>query len=137
MGRRQEIMSDILDTRFEGKEIELKANLAKLGDDINIMAKDPSLRRLHIGVGWDLNAFDTDAMDLDVSIFLLGKDEKTRVDEDFIFYNNMQALNGGVKHSGDSRTGAGDGDDESVVIDLQSLPFEVTKAVCVLSIYRG
>lgn len=130
-------MGDILDTRFEGKEIELTGNRVKVGDNINLTAKDPGLRRLHVGVGWDLNAFDTDAMDLDVSLFLLNKDGKTREDTDFVFYNNMETLNGAIKHNGDSRTGAGDGDDESIVIDLHGVPFDVTKLMFVLSVYRG
>jgi tellurium resistance protein TerD len=130
-------MDDILDTRFEGKEVELQKNLVKVGDDINIMAKDVGLRRVHVGMGWDLNTFDADAPDVDVCVFLLGKDGKTRVNEDFVFYNNLQTLGGAVKHTGDSRTGAGEGDDESIVVDLQGVPFEVIKLVFVISIYRG
>src|SRR5690349_11201078 len=104
-------MVDILDTRFEGKEIELSDGRVSLGDDINLTAKDPSLNKLVIGVGWDLNAFNADALDLDFSLFMLNKDGVTRADEDFVFYNQPVCLDGGIKHGGDSRTGAGDGDD--------------------------
>ncbi len=131
------MVDDILDTRFEGKKVELKDNLVRLGDDINILAKDPALHIVHVGMGWDLNSFDADAIDLDVSVFLLGKDGKTRVDEDFVFYNNPETKDGGAKHGGDSRTGAGDGDDESIVIDLHKISFDVTRLVFVISIYRG
>ncbi len=131
------MVDDILDTRFEGKEIELKGNFVSVGDDINLAAKDPGLHMLHVGVGWDLNAFDADAIDLDVSCFLLGRDGKTRMDEDFVFYNNTKDFSGGVKHGGDSRTGAGDGDDEFITIDLHAVSFDVEKLIFVLSIYRG
>lgn len=130
-------MSDILDTSYEGRDIQINANLADVGDDINILSKEPGLRMVHAGVGWDENAFDTSAIDLDFCVFLLGKDEKTRVDEDFVFYNNPEVFNGGVKHNGDSRTGAGDGDDESFSIDLQSVPFDIFRIVFVIGIYRG
>lgn len=130
-------MADILDTQFEGKEVELSDNRVKLGDDINLTAMDPSLHKLLVGVGWDLKSFNTDAMDLDVSLFLLGKDGLTRVDEDFVFYNQPKVLDGGIKHGGDSRDGAGDGDDETISIDLHSVPFDVMQLVFVLSIYKG
>ena len=57
------------------------------------------------------------------------------MDEDFVFYNNLKSLEGSVEHMGDNRTGAGDGDDENVLIDLMSLPFEVYRIAFVISIY--
>lgn len=130
-------MSDILDTRFEGKEVEISDNRVAAGINVNLTAKDPTLKKITVGVGWDMNAFEADALDLDVSLFMLGIDGKTRIDEDFIFYNNPAAFNDGVKHGGDSRTGAGDGDDETIAIDLQSIPFDIVKLSFVISIYRG
>ena len=130
-------MDDILDTRFEGQEVEVDENKIALGDDVNLTAKDPSMHNIIIGMGWDSNAFDSEALDLDLSLFLLGKDGKTRVDEDFVFYNNPETLDGAVKHKGDSRTGAGEGDDESIIIDLQAVPFDVVQMVFAVSIYRG
>lgn len=130
-------MADILDTKFEGKDVELSDGRAKVGDDINLTAKDPTLQKLIVGVGWDLNVFNADALDLDVSVFLLNKDEVTRVDEDFVFYNQPSTPEGGVRHGGDSRTGAGDGDDEVIYVDLHNVPFDVLKLVFTLTIYRG
>lgn len=130
-------MGDILDTRFENKKVELIENIAKVGDDLNVTAKDPIMKKLLVGVGWDLNTFDSDPLDLDLSAFLIGRDDKTRVDEDFVFYNQPEVLGGAVKHAGDSRTGAGDGDDEVMIIDLHGVPFDVMKIAFVLSIYRG
>jgi tellurium resistance protein TerD len=130
-------MDDIFDTRYAGKDVELDDNRAVIGDDINLTAKDPILKSVMIGVGWDINTFDADVLDLDVSIFLLDKNNMTRIDEDFIFYNNMQGCEGAVKHNGDSRTGAGDGDDETITINLHGVPFDVMKILFCLSIYKG
>ncbi len=130
-------MADILDTTFEGKEVELTDNKVKVGDDVNLMEKDPSVSKLLVGIGWDLNAFNADSLDLDVSLFMLGKDEKTRMDEDFIFYNQPEGADGGIKHGGDSRSGAGDGDDEVITINLHNVSFEVMKLVFAITIYKG
>lgn len=125
---------------FDGdpdKGVEIDDGRVSAGDDINITEKDPTMHNLHFGCGWDMNAFDDDPMDLDVSLFLLDKDDQTRIDEDFVFYNNLMVLNGAIKHHGDSRTGAGDGDDESISVDLHGIPFEVVRIVIFLSIYQG
>ena len=87
----------------------------KRGEKTNLSRADPSLRRLMVGIGWDVAGFDSDAPDLDVSVFLVDKNDKTRVDEDFIFYNNMKTPDGSIEHLGDNRTGAGDGDDEKLL----------------------
>lgn len=130
-------MDDILDTTYEGKDVALNDNTVKIGDDINITALDPVMHKVLVGVGWDLNAFNADAMDLDISIIMLDKNNLTRMDEDFVFYNQPEAFEGGVKHTGDSRTGAGDGDDESIFIDLHKVPFDIIRILFVLSIYKG
>ncbi|MCB1532761.1 MAG: TerD family protein [Alphaproteobacteria bacterium] len=130
-------MADIFDTRFKDKEIELSNNRAVVGDDVNLTAKDETLKKILIGAGWDINAFDADALDLDISVLLLNKDNTTREDQEFVFYNNTEAYGGAVTHNGDSRTGAGDGDDESISVDLQGVPFDVVKFLLVISIYKG
>ncbi|NQZ13513.1 MAG: TerD family protein [Alphaproteobacteria bacterium] len=127
--------SEELDDEALFATAEEPINRVKRGDEINITAKDPTIRNIDIGVGWDLKAFDTNPLDLDTSVFLLDKNDQTRVDEDFIFYNCMMGAEGAVKHHGDNRTGAGNGDDEKVSIELNTLPYDVTKIVFVLSIY--
>lgn len=109
----------------------------KRGEEVDLYAQDPTMRDVTLAFGWDLKAFEGEAPDLDVSLFLLDKDNKTRVDEDFVFYNNMATLDGAVHHRGDSRTGAGDGDDEIIFVNLNELPFDIVKIVCVISIYDG
>jgi tellurium resistance protein TerD len=107
----------------------------KRGEEINITKLDPTIRDITVGIGWDLKRFEGDPVDVDACVFLLDKNNKTVVDEDFVFYGNLIARDGAVKHLGDSRTGAGDGDDEKIIIDLMALPFEVVRIVFTLSIY--
>ncbi|PCJ97883.1 MAG: chemical-damaging agent resistance protein C [Zetaproteobacteria bacterium] len=131
-------MVDIFDSSFDSDvDIEISDNIITKGDEVNLTAKDPTMSKILVGIGWDLKQFDVDTLDLDVSCFLLNKDEKTRVDNDFVFYNNLEASDGAVTHNGDNRTGAGDGDDESITIDLNGIPFEVVKVMFVLSIHKG
>ncbi len=109
--------------------------LLKRGEQVNLTRIDPTLKMVTIGMGWDVVGFDSEAPDLDASLFLLDKNDKTRVDEDFVFYNNPNGCNGAIEHLGDNRTGAGDGDDEVITIDLMALPFDVMKIAFVVSIY--
>jgi tellurium resistance protein TerD len=130
--------NDILDIPLPGEiKIEVPQNKLVKGEDVNITAKDPTMKNVMVGVGWDLLITEANPLDLDISCFLLNRDDKTRVDSDFVFYNNMEGCNGAVVHDGDSRTGAGDGDNETISISLNDLPFDVVRIVFVISIYRG
>lgn len=86
-----------------------------------------------VGLGWDTNRYDGGYdFDLDASAFLLGENGKLMRDEDFIFYNNLESRNKAVVHTGDNRTGDGDGDDEVIYIDFTKIPSDVKKiAICV------
>ncbi|MBK8803257.1 MAG: TerD family protein [Fibrobacteres bacterium] len=102
------------------------------GGNVNLNKEAPGLKRIHLGLGWDVRASDGAAFDLDASAFLLTATGKVRGDHDFIFYNQPKSAEGAVEHQGDNRTGAGDGDDEVVIIDLAKVPADVDKvAVCV------
>lgn len=129
--------NDIFDSNVGSGEIELDGNFIEPGEDVNLTSKDPTLHTILIGAGWDLNAFNADALDLDLSLFLLNNSKQTRVDADFIFYNQPDAFEGAIKHNGDSRTGAGDGDDESITVDLRGVPFEIMHIAVVISVYKG
>ena len=130
-------MKDVLDTSLEGKDVEIKDSRIEEGADINLIEKDPTLSKIVIATGWETNSFSTDTMDLDISLFLLDKTGKTRMDSDFIFYNQPEALDGGIVHAGDNRIGIGEGDDEAISIDLQSIPFDILQIPIMLSIYKG
>lgn len=112
-----------------------KVNRIEIGEELYLMEMDPTLKEVTIGLGWDLRAVGEGGLDLDASLFLLNKDDMTRVDEDFIFYNNPINPEGTVRHKGDNRTGAGDGDDETIDINLATLSYEIIKIVFVVSIY--
>jgi len=102
------------------------------GGNVNLSKEAPGLSKLTVGLGWDVRQTDGAAFDIDSSAFLLKVDGKVRNDMDFIFYNNLKSTDGSVGHSGDNRTGDGDGDDETVNIDLSRVPAEVERiAICV------
>lgn len=128
---------DFFNTQHEGGNVEVDDNFVRIGDDVNLLEYDPTLKLVQIGSGWDINAFDADVIDADMSLILLDKNGKTRMDEDFVFYNNLEGCEGAVRHLGDSRTGAGDGDDEIALVNLHGVPFDVMKIILVLSIYKG
>jgi tellurium resistance protein TerD len=106
------------------------------GQKVDLTKTNPGLSKIIVGLGWDANKFDTGAaFDLDASVFLLNESGKTRSEKDFVFYNNSEGENGSVVHSGDNLTGAGDGDDEQVKIDLQSVPQDVAKIAFTITIH--
>ena len=102
------------------------------GGNVSLSKEAPGLTGIVVGLGWDPRATDGQAFDLDGSVFLLSSSGKVRGDSDFIFYNNKLSSDGSVEHAGDNTTGAGEGDDETVKIDLSKVPADVDKiAVCV------
>lgn len=112
-------------------------NLVNKGDYFDIRRKIPELKEIVIGAGWDHKMFEENPVDVDLSCFLINRDEQTREDEDFVFYNNDKACSGAVRYMGDSRNGAGDGDDESIIVDLNALPFDIMKITVTLTIYEA
>ena len=105
------------------------------GGNVSLAKVDPSPKNVKIGLGWDTRSTDGQDFDLDASAFLLTDTGKVRGDADFIFYNNLRSSDGSVTHTGDNRTGEGEGDDESLVIELNKVPAEVTKVVFVVTIH--
>lgn len=104
----------------------MSVSLSK-GGNVSLSKTDPSLTRVRVGLGWDTRATDGQDFDLDASAFLLTDTGKVRADSDFIFYNNLQSTDGSVVHTGDNRTGEGDGDDESLIVELKKIAADVTK----------
>ena len=105
------------------------------GGNVNLSKEAPGLVNLKVGLGWDTRATDGAAFDLDGCVFLLNQAGKVRSDTDFIFYNNLKSTDGSVEHSGDNRTGQGDGDDETVSIDLSKVPADVDRIVMAVTIH--
>ena len=102
------------------------------GGNVNLSKEAPGMKKMLVGLGWNIRATDGDAFDLDGSVFLLNAGGKVRSDADFVFYNQAKSSDGSVVHSGDNRTGEGEGDDESITVELDKVPADVDKiAVCV------
>lgn len=80
-------------------------NLSK-GQKVDLTKGNPGLKNIMVGLGWDVNAFDTGAdFDLDAAAFMLGSNGKCPTDKEFIFYGNLEHPSASVKHMGDNRTG--------------------------------
>jgi tellurium resistance protein TerD len=107
------------------------------GGNVNLSKEAPGLAKLQIGLGWDVRATDGAAFDLDGVVFLLSATGKVRSDGDFVFYNNVRGADGAVVHSGDNLTGAGDGDDETVTIDLTKVPADVERIAVAVTIHEA
>jgi len=105
------------------------------GGNVSLSKTDPSLKNVIVGLGWDARPTDGADFDLDASAFMVKEDGKVRSDSDFIFYNQTKSTCGSVEHTGDNRTGAGDGDDEAVVVLLDKVPGDVQKIVFCVTIH--
>ncbi|MBF0468255.1 MAG: TerD family protein [Desulfamplus sp.] len=110
------------------------------GGRISLSKEAPGLSKIYIGLGWDCRTTDGAAFDLDSSVFLLNASGKVRNDSDFIFYGNLKGIDGAVEHMGDNLTGAGEGDDEVIKVNLASLDAnasDVEKLAVVVTIHEA
>lgn len=105
------------------------------GGNLSLSKTDPNLKKALIGLGWDERTTDGSDFDLDASAFLLNDSGKVRGDQDFIFYNQLKSSDGSVEHTGDNRTGEGDGDDEVLKVSLDTVPADVTKIAFTVTIH--
>jgi tellurium resistance protein TerD len=106
------------------------------GQRIDLTKTNPGLSKVIIGLGWDTNRYNGGHdFDLDACAFLLHADGKAKGIEDFVFYNNLVAGNGSVEHTGDNRTGAGDGDDEQIKVDLSLVPGHIHRIGITVTIH--
>ncbi len=99
------------------------------GGNVSLSKEAPGLTDIVVGLGWDVRATDGTDFDLDGSVFLVTADGRVRSDADFIFYNNLASADGSVQHTGDNRTGEGEGDDEQIKVNLPGVPADVDKIV--------
>lgn len=107
-----------------------KVSLAKVAADAGIQG---GLTKVIVGLGWDLNRYDGGAQfDLDASAFMCGASGKVNDETGFIFYGNK--VGAGIEHTGDNRTGEGDGDDEQIKVDLTAIPANVDKVAFTVTI---
>ncbi len=102
------------------------------GGNVSLSRAAPGLKRILLGLGWDARSTAGTDFDLDATAFMLGENGKVRREEDFIYYRQLISVCGSVEHTGDNRSGSGNGDDEAIQIDLEKVPELVKRiAICV------
>jgi len=115
----------------------MSINLNK-GGRFNLSKEVPNLKKIQMGLGWDVNRSDTGSQfDLDGSVFLVGSNGKTTLESNFVFYNNLQSSDGSVTHTGDNRTGDGSGDDEQILVDLSRISADIKEIIFVVTIHEA
>ncbi|MDJ0661976.1 MAG: TerD family protein [Crocosphaera sp.] len=110
------------------------------GQRISLEKASPGLKAAFVGLGWDVKKVDTgNDYDLDVSVFLLGENEKLMSDNHLVFYNNLKSPDPhhSVEHMGDNLTGEGEGDDEVVLVNFTKVPDDIKKLVFVVTIHEA
>lgn len=108
-------------------------NLQK-GGSFNLTKEEPGLTKIMIGLGWEQTS---QSVDLDASVFLLNSNGKLISDEYFVFYNNLKSPDGAIQHTGDNRTGKGDGDDEMILANLDLVNPVVTNILVVVTVHEA
>ena len=116
------------------------SNLQK-GQKIDLVKKDGnSLRKIMVGLGWDAATYGAQDIDCDAAVFLCGDDGKL-IDPDLhkscVSFHHLRLQNNAIVHNGDNRTGAGDGDDETIDVDLDAMPANIVKLAFTVNIYKG
>lgn len=114
----------------------MSVSLAK-GGNVSLSKQSANLTSITVGLGWDQRTTTGADYDLDASALLCGQDRKVLSDQHFVFYNNLKSPDGAVEHTGDNLTGEGDGDDESLNIDLVALDQRVTNIYFPVSIHEA
>lgn len=115
----------------------MPVNLKK-GQKVSLTKGNPGLSKVVVGLGWDVNAFDTGGdFDLDAAAFLLTDTGKVSGSGDFVYYGNLTHSSGSVAHLGDNLTGVGEGDDEQIKVDLSKVPDNITKIAFTVTIYEA
>ena len=105
------------------------------GGKLNLTKKEPALKKILIGLGWDM--VSNNSVDLDASVFMVTSAGKVPTDEFFIFYNNLKSPDNSVQHTGDNRTGVGDADDEMVLANLGTVSTNIKELIVVVSIHEA
>ncbi len=119
------------------------------GQKVNLSKESAGLSKVVVGLGWDeaeqaggggflsaLFGSKKQDIDCDASALLL-KNGKLAGTDDLVYFGNLKHKSGTVKHMGDNLTGAGEGDDEQIVVDLASVPAEYDRIVIVVNIYQA
>lgn len=110
----------------------------KKGQKVDLTKSNPGLKKILIGLGWDVNKYDGGSeFDLDAAAFMLDSTGKAPTENQFVFYSNLKDPSGAVEHTGDNLTGEGEGDDEQIIIDLSLVPEVIEKIDFTVTIYEA
>lgn len=123
--------------------LNMSVNLQK-GQKVDLTKNNQGLSRVVVGLGWDevtqkrgLFSKKPADIDCDASAIMLTTGDKLSSNSDVVFYHNLRHSSGAVNHQGDNLTGAGDGDDEQIIVDLKKVPEQYQKIVFVVTIYQA
>src|ERR687886_1390615 len=105
------------------------------GGNVSLTKAAPNLTAVTVGLGWDIRTTTGTDFDLDASALGVKSDGRVASDQHFVFYGNLVSPDGTIEHTGDNRTGEGEGDDEQIKVNLASVPGEVDRIVVTVSIY--
>lgn len=116
--------------------VYMSVNLKK-GQKISLSKEQPGLKKIVVGLGWDeAKGYDTQTIDCDAFVLLL-KNGKLADNSDIVFFGNLKHKSNAVEHMGDNLTGAGDGDDEQIVINLENVTGEYDRLIIGVNIYQA
>ena len=107
------------------------------GGNVSLTKIAPGMTAVSVGLGWDVRTTTGTEFDLDASALLCNASGKAVDDNHFVFFNNLKSPDGSVEHTGDNLTGEGDGDDETIKVNLTTVPAEVDRIVFPVSVYDG
>lgn len=107
------------------------------GGTISLTKEAPGLARVQAGLGWDPRTTTGHDFDLDASVIACDANGRCLSEQWFVFYGQLQSPNGAIVHQGDNLTGEGDGDDESILVELSRLPEEAQRMVFAVSIHEA
>ncbi|TDD76792.1 TerD family protein [Actinomadura rubrisoli] len=105
------------------------------GGNVSLTKQAPGLTAVTVGLGWDLRTTTGTDFDLDASAMVLDASGKIITDQHFVFFNNLRTPDGGVEHTGDNTTGAGEGDDEQIKVNFGVMPATAERVAFAVSIY--
>lgn len=114
------------------------------GQKVSLSKDHAGLSKIIVGLGWDevqqqrRGLFAPKPQDIDCDAFaLLLVNGKLTNNQDIVYFGNLTHKSNSVRHMGDNLTGAGEGDDEQIVIDLNSVPTQYDRIVLAVNIYKA
>ncbi|WP_067822595.1 TerD family protein [Actinomadura kijaniata] len=107
------------------------------GGNVSLTKQAPGLTSVSVGLGWDLRTTTGTDFDLDASALVLDASGKIITDQHFVFFNNLRTPDGAVVHTGDNKTGAGEGDDEQITVNFGAMPDAAERVAFAVSVYEA